>query len=45
MEKILDQQENDTLITNPEQPARTFFRKIQYLFSLCKEKLGKKFRT
>jgi len=44
MEKILDQQENDTLITNPRQPVRTFFRKIHYLFSMWKEKIGKIFR-
>jgi hypothetical protein len=41
MEKILDKQEEDTIITNPRQPVRTFFRKIHYLFSLWKEKLGK----
>ncbi len=41
MEKILDQQEDDTIITNPKQPIRTFFRKIRYLFSLGKEKIRK----
>jgi hypothetical protein len=44
MEKILDKQEEDTIITNPKQPVRTFFRKIDYLFSMWKAKLGKIFR-
>lgn len=33
MEKILKQMENDTIITNPKEPARTFFRKIAYRFA------------
>lgn len=45
MEKILDQQESDTLITNPKQPIRTFFRKVRYLFAAKKEKLKEKVRT
>ena len=39
MEKILEKQEEDTIITNPRQPVRTLFRKIQYLLALGKEKL------
>jgi hypothetical protein len=45
MEKILDQQENDTIITNPKQPIRTFFRKIQYLVALGIEKTKKVFKS
>ena len=30
MEKILEQQENETIITNPKEPVRTFFRKMAY---------------
>lgn len=45
MEKILDQQENDTIITNPKQPIRTFFRKIQYLVALGIEKTRKVFKS
>jgi hypothetical protein len=45
MEKILDQQENDTIITNPKQPVRTFFRKIHYLLALGTEKIKKIFRS
>ena len=30
MEKILEQQENGTVITNPKEPVRTFFRKVAY---------------
>ena len=39
MEKILDQQEMDTIITDPKQPARTFFRKVQYILSTWGERL------
>jgi hypothetical protein len=39
MEKILDQQEMDTIITDPKQPARTFLRKVQYVLSMWGEKL------
>jgi hypothetical protein len=45
MEKILDQQEDDTIITNPKQPVRTFFRKIQYLVALGIEKTKKVFKS
>jgi len=41
MEKILKQQENDTVITNPKEPFKTFLRKIAYLWARgwgrCKE--------
>jgi hypothetical protein len=30
MEKILEQQENETVITNPRERFRTFFRKLVY---------------
>lgn len=39
MEKILDQQERDTIITNPKQPIRTLFRKIRYLLAEGIEKI------
>jgi hypothetical protein len=39
MEKILDEQERDTIITDPKQPLRTFFRKVRYLLSVFSEKL------
>jgi hypothetical protein len=39
MEKILDQQESDTIITNPKQPVRTLFRKIRYILARGKEKV------
>ena len=42
MEKILDQQERDTLITNPKQPIRTFIRKVRYLFAAKKERIKNK---
>ena len=35
MEKILEQQENETVITNPNEPTRTFFRKITYRVAVC----------
>jgi hypothetical protein len=33
MEKILDQNENNTVITNSKDPGRTFLRKIAYRFA------------
>jgi hypothetical protein len=33
MEKILEKQENDTVITNPKEPVRTFFRKVRFTLS------------
>jgi hypothetical protein len=38
MEKILDQQENDTIITDPKQPVRTFFRKLLYRYTVWKDR-------
>ncbi len=38
MEKILDQQENDTIITNSREPVRTFLRKAGYILSRWVEK-------
>jgi hypothetical protein len=45
MEKILYQQEMDTIITNPKQPVRTFFRKIHYILSMWSDKLRRRFRV
>ena len=44
MEKILDQQERDIIITNPKQPVRTFLRKIRYHMAKGKEKIINLFR-
>ncbi|MEW6663964.1 MAG: hypothetical protein AB1512_01930 [Thermodesulfobacteriota bacterium] len=44
MEKILDQQENDTIITNPKNRAGTFFRKARFVMSRWAEKAKKVFR-
>jgi hypothetical protein len=44
MEKILDEQERDTIVTNPKEPVRTFFRKMLYLLSMWGDKLRKIFR-
>jgi hypothetical protein len=44
MEKILEQQEENTVITNPKEPTRTFFRKIAYTYTCWKDKLQKIFR-
>jgi hypothetical protein len=43
MEKILEQQEENTVITNPKEPARTFFRKIAYTYAGWKDKLQRIF--
>ncbi len=45
MEKILDQQERDTIITNPKQPVRTFFRKIRFLIAKGIEKVKNLIRS
>ena len=39
MEKILKEQENETVVTNPDEPARTFFRKLAYRFAVWKDRL------
>jgi hypothetical protein len=39
MEKILDQQERDTIITNPKQPIRTLLRKIRFMLARGNEKV------
>jgi hypothetical protein len=44
MEKILEQQEENTVITNPKEPTRTFFRKIAYIVACWNEKIRKLFR-
>ena len=38
MEKILDEQEKDTVITDPKQPVRTFFRKLRYYYAVWKDR-------
>lgn len=43
MEKILEQQEENTVITCPKEPARTFFRKIAYVFACWQDKLRRVF--
>ncbi len=45
MEKILHEQEMDTIITNPKQPVRTFFRKVYYILSVWSDKLRRQFRV
>jgi len=44
IEKILDQKENGTVITNPKEPGRTFLRKIAYRVSCWTDWLKKNFR-
>jgi len=44
MEKILAKQENDTVITNPKEPVRTFLRKVGFTVSSWVEKLKSFFR-
>jgi len=39
MEKILDEQENDTVITNPKARLRTLLRKMRYVLSRWREKI------
>jgi hypothetical protein len=44
MVKILDKQENDTIITNPKEPARTFFRKVGFTLSRWADTVKRLFR-
>ncbi|MFH0724811.1 MAG: hypothetical protein V2B19_00400 [Pseudomonadota bacterium] len=41
MEKILKQEENNTVITNPKEPGRTFLRKIAYRYAWWREKFNR----
>ena len=43
MEKILDQQEDETVITNPKERFRTFCRKMAYRAAVWKERLQRLF--
>jgi len=43
MEKILDEQENETVVTNPKEPGRTFLRKLAYRFEVWKDRLQRLF--
>jgi hypothetical protein len=44
IEKILEKQENDTIITNPKEPVRTFFRKVRFTLSRWRETVKRLFR-
>jgi hypothetical protein len=44
IEKMLDQQEMDEIITDPKHPVRTFFRKIHFIVSMWGYKLRRLFR-
>jgi hypothetical protein len=43
MEKILQEQENATVVTNPKEPVRTFFRKLAYRTAVWKDRLRRLF--
>jgi hypothetical protein len=43
MEKILKEQENETVITNPKEPWKTFWRKVAYVFSRWSARIKKLF--
>ena len=42
MEKILYEQENDTIITNKRAPLRTFLRKVRYTLSRWLHHIGRR---
>jgi hypothetical protein len=44
MERIVDKLENDTVITNPKEPVRTFFRKVRFILSRWADKAKRIFR-
>jgi hypothetical protein len=43
MEKILEQQEENSVITNPKEPTKTCFRKLAYLYACWSDKLKRLF--
>ena len=43
MEKILDKQEDETVITNPKEPTRTFFRKLSYIKEVWQDRFKRLF--
>ena len=43
MEKILEQNEDDTVITNASEPGKTFWRKLKYRWSIWKSQWQKMF--
>jgi hypothetical protein len=43
MEKILDQQEDETVITNPKERFRTFCRKMAYRAAVWKDRVRRLF--
>jgi hypothetical protein len=44
MEKILEQQEENAVITVPKEPMKTFFRKLAYTYDRWKEKIKRRCR-
>ncbi|MDR3567495.1 MAG: hypothetical protein P4L43_05640 [Syntrophobacteraceae bacterium] len=44
MEKILDKQQRDELISNPKEPVGTFFRKVRFTISKWSDQILKLFR-
>lgn len=43
MEKVLTEQENETVVTNPNEPFRTFLRKLAYRFAVWRDRLNRMF--
>ncbi len=43
MEKILKEAENDTVITNPKEPFRTFLRKVMFILARWMDRLIRAF--
>jgi hypothetical protein len=39
MEKKMDEMENETVVTNPEEPYRTLLRKLAYRWEVIKDRL------
>ena len=44
MEKILKQDENATIITNPKDPGKTFLRKLAYRYAYWVDRIKRVFR-
>jgi hypothetical protein len=39
MEKMLEEQENEKVVTNPREPVRTYFRKLAFRLEVWKDRL------
>ena len=44
MEKILDKQQRDEVISNPDEPVKTFLRKVHFTISKWSDAIARLFK-